>query len=188
MIFVGTDTASVIPKLQAASDDICQIPVTSAPQVYPEDGSGVSFMEFATGDKEKLGNCLNGWRDMFLDMYMFTQCNTVVAGTYSSFTQSAPLSYAMHKAKLHNHLLMNNTSFGGDFHPHYFCEMGKTGKRMDCYDTLSSWLRRNDALVSWGDLDSSKQKVRHEVMYPDPVSGPKMFQGTALMAAAESRA
>ena len=186
MIFVGTDTPSVILKLQSVSEETCQIPVTSAPQVYPEDGSGVTYDTFATADEEKFYHCLNGWRDMFLDMYMFTQCNTVVAGTYSSFTQSAPLSYVMHKAKLHSHHLEKTTSsLGGGGHPHYFCEMGKTGQRMDCYDTLGSWMVSKTTALSWGDLDTLKQKVKYEVFFPDLGSIPglaQLFDGTALIA------
>lgn len=187
LLYVGTDTASVVPQLRAASDLACRIPVVSAAQRHPGDGEGASFRAFANpkGEATETEACLDGWRDMFLDMYAFTRCNTVVAGTYSSFTQAAPLSYVMHKAKAYRRRSTATAASGdGDRHPHYFCEMGNEGNRMDCFDTLASWLRRTAPVVEWGNLAAPKQRMRHEVQFPSNVSAraihPMYFEGTAL--------
>ena len=172
MIFVGTDTGSVIPKLHVLSKATCQIPFVSAEQAYPEEGQSVTWSK-RYNDGEK---CLKGWEDMFLDMYFFTRCNSVMAGTYSSFTQSAPLSFIMHKAKLqlvkgHHHRL----------HPNFFCDIGVDGQRMDCATTLVEWLRQTPNMT-WGNLTARKQAMKHEITFPLIGVGPiGAFEGTLMM-------
>lgn len=179
MLFVATDTASVIPKLQSASKKRCKIPIVSAEQSYPQEGDGVSFQ--ATVDERKTQEeCLNGWRDMVLDMYLMSQCNTVIAGTYSSFTQAAPLSFVMQKAKLYNHEVTDTSTV----HPHYFCEVGVTGHRMDCFGSLDSWFI-NEPTDSWGDISSLRHIRKYELTYPIDQSSKAgeiqdFFKGTAL--------
>lgn len=160
MIFLATDTAYVVPKIRSLSNEKCRIPVVSADQAYPEEGEGVSFLAYG-GQRVNQKKCLNGWRDMVLDMYMMTQCNTVIAGTYSSFTQTAPLSYVFRKAKMYNHGMTNSSTI----HPHYFCEMGRNGDRMDCFDKLRSWINDEPAVVS-GNLSAAKHFRRIEVKFP----------------------
>ena len=181
MVFVSTDTASIIQKLQSISNAKCKIPYVSADQAYPEEGVGVSFLAYSGNhtDQEK---CLNGWRDMALDMYMLTQCNTVIAGTYSSFTQTAPLSFVLHKAQLYNHGMTTESSTA---HPHYFCEFGIAGDRMDCFDSLSNWIKKESTIVT-GNASAARQKRRMEVKFPvdhdssSTVSLGRFFKGTAL--------
>jgi len=57
--------------------------------------------------------------------------NTVIAGTYSSLPQSAPLTYMFQRAK---------EKKDPNIHPHYFCEVGSEGEYMDCYDNIRGWL------------------------------------------------
>jgi hypothetical protein len=172
MIYVGTDTGSVIPKLQNISSQHCQIPIVSADQAYPEMGKSVSF-KYKYNDNE---SCLKGWENMFLDMYMFTRCNSVVTGTYSSFTQAAPMSFVMHKAKWN--------SYHPATHPHSFCQLGPHGNRIDCYDNLKDWLERKPH-VTWGDDQAPNQEMRHELTFPSYNTGraselTELFQGTVL--------
>eukprot|EP00956_Cyclotella_meneghiniana_P018276 scaffold30310_cov50-Cyclotella_meneghiniana.AAC.4 len=179
MIFVSTDTASIIPKLQSVSNHECQIPYVSADQDYPEEGVGVSYLAYA-GRRVDQETCLNGWRDMVLDMYMLSQCNTVIAGTYSSFTQTAPLSFVFRKAGLYNHQMTNSSRI----HPHYFCEMGISGDRMDCFDNLSSWIKLVPVIV-WGNLNGTKHFQRATVEFPvdgesSNASITKFFENTVL--------
>ena len=179
MLYLATDTASVVPKIQSISNEKCSIPIVSADQAYPEEGAGVSFLAYA-GQRVNQTRCLNGWRDMVLDMFMMTQCNTVIAGTYSSFTQTAPLSYVFHKAKIYNNQITNSSTI----HPHYFCEMGISGDRMDCFDNLSSWIKNDPAVVS-GNLNAEQQFRRIEIKFPSDdktstASITKLFENTLL--------
>lgn len=175
MIFVGTDTGSVIPKLQNISSQHCQIPIVAADQAYPEDGKSVSFKY--RYDDDLL--CLKGWENMFLDMYMFTKCNSVIAGSYSSFTQAAPMSFVLHGGKSNSYKLAR--------HPHLFCQLGPHGNRMDCFDNIKDWLK-GIPKVTWGDGGAPKQPIRHEVTFPNKYASRankelrQLFQGTALMA------
>ena len=164
-IYIGTDTGSVITKFQAAAKS-CNIPILSAEQSRPEEGQSVSFLT----KYDTLEDCLKSWEDMFLDMLMFTKCNTVIAGQYSSFTQSAPMSYIFHKANSFNQrfgvadeiLISNATRINNLPHPHLFCDMGADGKRMECYDSLHGWLRQNMTFV-YGDVNAPAHYHRIEV-------------------------
>jgi len=169
MLFVGTDTGSVVPKLQAISNSMCNIPIVSAAQKYPEEGKSVSFHKFHKG-KNKDRNCLESWESMFLDMYLFTQSNSVIAGAYSSFTQSAPLSYIFEKAK-HNKHFGNGDAVDGDLHPHYFCEAGTSGDYMDCYDNVRGWLKLEHVSsfkIANATIDRTLSKSRRsvEILHP----------------------
>ena len=165
-IYIGTDTGSVITKFQAAAAKSCNIPILSAEQSRPEEGQSVSFLT----KYDTLEDCMKSWEDMFLDMLMFTKCNTVIAGQYSSFTQSAPMSYIFHKARSYNQrfgvadeiLISNATRINNLPHPHLFCDMGADGKRMECYDSLHGWLRQNMTFV-YGDINARAHYHRIEV-------------------------
>ncbi len=173
MVYVGTDTGSVVHKLQAASNATCHIPFVSSDQTFFEEGNSVTWSH-KYDDNTK---CLKGWEDMFLDMYLFTRCNSVIAGTYSSFTQTAPLSFIMQKAKQWNekHHRVN--------HPHYFCDVGVDGRRIDCATTLTEWLRQTPHMT-WGEVNATKQSMKHEITFPllnqgKGIAG--LFEGTLMM-------
>ncbi len=170
MIYVGTDTASVLKRLVEASLATCKIPVVSAPQEYPAAGASVSFSTKYRNSQK----CLKGWENMFLDMYFFTRSNSVIAGKYSSFTQAAPLSYVMEKAK-QNAQLSNS-------HPHYYCEIGKAGDSWECFDTLTNWMLREKG-TSFGRANAERQFRLLELEYPMPHLSYQinnLFHGSAL--------
>lgn len=212
MIYVGTDTGSVIPKLQKASNALCgsgskngtvpvPIPIVSAAQEYPEEGKSVSFLQKHKGQK-----CLESWESMFLDMYLFTQSNSVIAGSYSSFTQSAPLSIVFEKARLRARMMakmkmkmkeegqqhnnkgnntsnINNNSNNG--HPHYFCNVGKRGDSMDCFDNFRGWLAFEPAgrFGNWNSIPGATlEGVTVEVQFPSKPTVPitNLFAESAL--------
>lgn len=170
MIFVGTDSSMVVTKLQDASSATCKVPVVSTAQEYPEEGSGVSFAK-KYDDQEK---CLKGWENMLLDMYLFTLCNTVIAGQYSSFTQGAPLSYIFQKSK-------KNPGLSGA-HPHYYCELGKEGDALECFDNLKKWMLR-ERRSFFGNLKFERQNRFVEIQFPwirEMQVLKEIFAGTAL--------
>jgi len=170
MVYVGTDTGSVIPKLQSHSNKTCGIPFVSSDQTFVEEGKSVTWHK----KYDDLGKCLKGWEDMFLDMYLFTRCNSVLTGTYSSFTQSAPLSFMMHKSKQQQ---KEQQDKGNEqhHHPHYFCDVGLEGNRMDCATTLIEWLNRTSH-ITWGSLNGTKQRMKHEIMFPVMEAGGQIAQ------------
>lgn len=187
MVYVGTDTGSVVHKLQqAASNATCHIPFVSSDQGFFEEGGSVSWSHKYHDNDE----CLKGWEDMFLDMYLFTRCNSVLAGTYSSFTQTAPLSFIMYKAKQwqQQQQPQPQQEQGGNEekthhnlpHPHYFCDVGLDGRRMDCATTLIEWLRQTPHMT-WGSVNATKQSMKHEITFPLMEQGnviAHLFEGT----------
>eukprot|EP00546_Thalassionema_frauenfeldii_P003530 CAMPEP_0178932720 /NCGR_PEP_ID=MMETSP0786-20121207/22800_1 /TAXON_ID=186022 /ORGANISM="Thalassionema frauenfeldii, Strain CCMP 1798" /LENGTH=503 /DNA_ID=CAMNT_0020610095 /DNA_START=37 /DNA_END=1548 /DNA_ORIENTATION=- len=184
MIFVGTDTGSIVTRLQNASKSMCEVPVVSIPQEYPDEGKGVSFQVFTGSKKDVSKNekCLKSYEDMLLDMYFFTLSNTVIPGMYSSFTQTAPLFHILHKAKS-----SKMDEVDPDHHPHYFCDVGNAGDRMKCFNTLRSWALNRDEKFSYGNTTSPSQSPRLVEIQSPNINGADMgshikyvFKDTAL--------
>ncbi len=171
----------VISKLRAASEASCRIPFVSAEQAYPDEGRGVSFHQSYEVEEGKPNEqCLRGWVDQFLDMYMFTRCDAVVAGMYSSFTQAAPLSYMLRKSRDQG----ASSPRHDDAHPHYFCDVGATGTRIDCASTLKGWLDA-EPNMTWGNSNARKQARREEMHFPAIMRRDtditKLSKGTAML-------
>eukprot|EP00980_Cylindrotheca_fusiformis_P000383 scaffold92_cov85-Cylindrotheca_fusiformis.AAC.1 len=59
MIYVGTDTGSIIPMLHDISSQHCRIPIVSAEQAYPEEGKSVSFLQKYPNDE----SCFKAWEN-----------------------------------------------------------------------------------------------------------------------------
>jgi len=198
MIYVGTDTGSVISKLQNASKALCgssngnnnvPIPIVSAAQEYPEEGKSVSFSQ-----KQQTQKYLESWESMFLDMYLFTQSNSVIAGSYSSFTQSAPLSVVFAKARVMaqkkeeentiEEVIQGQHESGNsnDEHPHYFCNVNENGDSMDCFDNFRGWMTSDSVgrFVNWNSTansttsGSSSRKKNIHLLSADLHSGVKV--------------
>ncbi len=185
MIYIGSDTGSVVTTFKSIMESLsvynnCSIPVVSAEQVYPDAGSGVSFAQ----KYSRCSDSMEAWENMFLDMYFFTRCNTVLAGHYSSFTQAAPLSYVMHNAKRESKQNSHRR------HPNNFCELGESGRRMDCFDTMEGFLLE-EATFTFGDQNAPLQ--RHWSMLKFPASADleimrnqeddlnELFKGSAIL-------
>ncbi len=77
---------------------------------------------------------------------------SVIAGTYFSLTQSAPLSFMMHKAK---QALQHKQVDGNEqFHLYYFCDVSADGNCIDCATTtLIDWLDQTSRNMTWGALN-----------------------------------
>mmetsp|Transcript_31688 Transcript_31688/g.40942 ORF Transcript_31688/g.40942 Transcript_31688/m.40942 type:complete len:89 (+) Transcript_31688:1-267(+) len=68
----------------------------------------------------------------------------------------------MHKAKRQQ---LQQQGEGDEQHPHYFCDVGVDGNRMDCASTLIEWLNQTTSMT-WGVLNATKQRMKHEIMFP----------------------
>ena len=87
-----------------------------------KEGAGVSYrFKHATPEA-----CYQSWSNQFMDMTLLSASDTVIAGMYSSFTQSMPL-----RMMIANPVAENNKRF---------CEVGKTGENMHCMTSYSDWL------------------------------------------------
>lgn len=149
MIYLGTDTPSVIDQLQSIlknltiSHNCSYIPVVTTEQERMEAGTGISYGPQGVGGKDS-ELCYERWVSMLLDMYFISRSNTVVAGQYSSFTKSAPFTLATRKAQFYK---TNPDAPGARPFSNFYCEVGKTGKRLDCYDSYAGMHQAHPAFT-----------------------------------------
>lgn len=121
VIFLATDTEAVVDYFKT---NLKNFPVVVTPQHYPTKGEGVSY----NGYHANLSMCLDSWKYQMIDMYTLSEkTDILIAGQYSSFTQSIPLSR-----------ILND--------PHrsrYFCDVDKMALAMKCYSSkygMAGWL------------------------------------------------
>ena len=149
MIFLATDTRSVIQKLQTATRSH-GIRVVAFQQELPQDGAGVSFNhKFDTG-----AACLRGWVNQFIDATLLSASDVVVSGQYSSFTQSLPLVTILAPS-----ILAASHEPPADVPEEHakrlYCEMTSSGSDMKCFDDALEWVventgQRKALIVPWG--------------------------------------
>ena len=132
IVFVATDTAAIIPKLQAALDKIL---VVHWEQARPTEGSGVLFGE--QGKVNRQGEeCLDGWTNTFTDMMLLSHADILIAARPSSFTQSLPMAL-VYAAK------------------GTFCEVNPDASDRRCYKDFATWCCEGKTQFS---LEGIKQK------------------------------
>lgn len=129
-IFVATDTASVVDYFRQAFQD-SSVPILVTPQHYPTQGDGVSY----NGYHENLTTCLDSWKYQMMDMVGLGEfADILIAGQYSSFTQSLPLSRLLNDNNNNQH--------------RFFCDVDKWAQALKCYDStkgMASWFAGQDA-------------------------------------------
>ena len=84
----------------------------------------------------KDGGCLTAWESQLMDMVMLSLSDTVIAGRYSSFTQTMPLSLIFSDRR-RNH---QRNKYGGDYP---YCELGRDAKSMACFRSYQGWVGRS---------------------------------------------
>ena len=131
LIFVATDTESVVRMLQASFRNHTAgrgVDVVSLPQQRISPGLGVSY-------RLDDARCLDGWLDQIADMVLLSLADTVISARYSSFVQSMPLSLVF--AEMEE---SNNTKG-----KHPYCELGLQGEVMSCYNSIQAWRGRSQS-------------------------------------------
>lgn len=170
MIYLGTDTSSVIDQLQSIlknltiSHNCSEIPVVTTEQERMEAGTGVSYGPQGVGGKDS-ELCYERWVSMLLDMYFISRSNTVVAGQYSSFSKAAPFTLATRKAQFYK---TNPDAPRARPFSNFYCEVGDTGKRLDCYDSYASMHQAHPAFT-FGDTSEPMQAIYGGSAYRIPV-------------------
>jgi hypothetical protein len=160
LIFLATDTPEVIDKVQEAfasfrnttassTTSHTAIPIVVIPQHHPAPGEGVSYEGHGHAD---VSSCLDSWKSQFMDMMVLSEySNIVVAGQYSSFTQTIPLSMIFHhkdhkKYEAGHPRAQRSPTSSTSSLPRMFCEVGVDGNAMQCFDTFVSWITQKSTL------------------------------------------
>jgi hypothetical protein len=152
LLFLATDTPSLIPVVQSAAK-LHQIPAIIFPQDRLEENQGVSFAHWTEGAK-----CLAGWNNMWIDSMLLASSNVLVAGTFSTFTQVLPRTLVLGDART-------------------YCEVDRSGSRMSCFQDPLTWLfRQKHSEIQTYSLDDNKEPVLHKLalilpdIKPDPAT------------------
>jgi hypothetical protein len=162
LIFLATDTPTIIPHMQAAFGNY-SIPVVTVPQARIPDGEGISALyRHSTAQA-----CVETWKGQFSDMVLLGQSDVLVTGAYSSFSQTLPMALQFHKTAKRS---MTDTP------PQVgvFCEVGFDGLMMECFHDFQSWKTRRSTLPIWGNPKTRKQRNRHQVLLPNGFSQTKL--------------
>lgn len=176
LLFVATDTSSVIPMVErycsvTPLDDPIDtrrrsnqtITVLAYPQLRVPENGGVSYQVWERGD-----NCLRGWLASMTDMALLSQAHVLIAGMRSTFTQIMPLSIVLDNDTTDT--LRRNRPRRRE---QTYCEVSETGETMSCFTDMISWLFRRGTSHTFNldSVDSSQTvPVVHKVLVhlPEP--------------------
>ena len=139
MVFLATDGPSMVTKLTRALQPY-NIPLLTAPQSRVAEGTGIAAIYRHNGT----AYCFDTWRTQLLDMLLLAYSDVVVAGRYSSFTQTIPLTFQF----------AQNGSF---------CEVGMEGFHMECFDSYTSWLLHDQPAQRYGQPGGTRQHVAQQI-------------------------
>ncbi|VEU43986.1 unnamed protein product [Pseudo-nitzschia multistriata] len=155
LLFVATDDLAMVTKLENATRPY-NISVVSFPQFRPDPGTGVSYNK-QWKDSER---CKRSWADQMVDMVLLGASDVLVAARYSSFSMSLPLfalfsdslRYARRRTAREN--LSANDGSGTRYAHRMFCQSGRLGDGLKCFDDYSDWVRgRNPLATPTGKVD-----------------------------------
>ncbi len=146
LIFLATDQADLIPIIQDLTRHF-GVETITFPQTRLGKDEGVSYQTLKEGRP-----CLDGWMTSMSDMFLLAECDTLVAGMRSTFTQILPLSLVFAA----NRSLANNTTTKTtaaaqtrrNSAPWKFCETD--GYSLTCFQDRQAWLFRQDAALQQG--------------------------------------
>ncbi|KAL7568626.1 hypothetical protein ACA910_022725 [Epithemia clementina (nom. ined.)] len=119
----SSNTKTIVPTNSTTATTTLQndIPVVDYPHVRIGEGEGVILNNNKKNNNTNSSaeeSCLSGWRDALIDMMLLSSADVVVATSYSSFSQSMPLSIAMQESSF----------------PTPFCELTTTASTMTVLD------------------------------------------------------
>eukprot|EP00978_Attheya_sp_CCMP212_P002530 scaffold5140_cov53-Attheya_sp.AAC.4 len=143
-LFVATDGPVVLHHInETIHDHGFPIKLVSLEQENIE-FLGASFNLAGVSDDVKYQYCLKSWESSMLDMVLLSMADVVIAGVYSSYVQSMPLSLVLSR-----HGETKWASKGSDEWPASskpfppYCEVGPKGEIMTCHKNFRSVLGLN---------------------------------------------
>eukprot|EP00536_Pseudo-nitzschia_multiseries_P011191 jgi/Psemu1/28122/gm1.28122_g len=181
LIFVATDDPSAVEKIAAAANPL-NISAVAFPQLRLGNGTGVTY----NAKFDSSNNCLASWASQFIDASLLGATDVMIAGRYSSFSQSLPLTSifsdsivaaaaAATKKQTGGNVIANTTSAAKNasrFANRMFCEANHPGDGMRCYDDYVDWATNENMIYftsagqDWNSNRPLKVFHRKEIYLP----------------------
>ena len=166
LVFLATDGQQLISKLERALARY-SIPLVTVPQPRMPEGAGVAALH----SHDDIQFCLDTWKSQFIDMMLLSESDVCIAGRYSSFTHSMPISFQFGKVQQrfrhqqplqawqqHGPPIGSSTS-RDQMRLGVFCEIGTDGHNMECYDNFKEWIHQNSSLPTIGEPQPQNSTV-----------------------------
>jgi hypothetical protein len=145
LIFLATDQADLIPVIQHLTRQF-GVETITFPQARLGKDAGVSYQALKEGRP-----CLDGWMTSMSDMALLADCDTLVAGMRSTFTQILPLAMVFAADRDRSSTDKTTTAIPPTSRsraPWKFCEAD--GYRLTCFRDRQAWLFRQDTAFRQG--------------------------------------
>jgi hypothetical protein len=181
LIFLATDSSNATQMVAQLHQHLEQVAgslhvATSIPKVVTiqqprvPPGKGVSYQYMF----DSTASCLEGWTAQMTDMILLAESDVVVAGQYSSFTQTIPLSFQFTKATamkardLKNNSPTSRNENSKKLYPSsgLFCNVGALATVMECFDDFGEWMIGKSSFPLVGDPNSQKQDCKNLITMP----------------------
>jgi hypothetical protein len=105
---------------------------------------GTSFNLAGVSSDAKYEHCIKSWENSMVDMALLSMSDVVIAGVYSSYVQSMPLSLVLSRQGETKWAPKGSDKWPASFKPFPpYCEVGPMGEIMTCHKTFSSILGLN---------------------------------------------
>jgi hypothetical protein len=146
LIFLATDQADLIPTIQDLTLQF-GVETITFPQTRLGKDEGVSYQTLKEGRP-----CLDGWMTSMSDMFLLAECDTLVAGMRSTFTQILPLSLVFAGDRSPVNKTATTTAAAATTQnsraPWKFCEADD--RSLTCFRDRQAWLFRQDTALRQG--------------------------------------
>jgi hypothetical protein len=126
LLFIATDTASMVQDFRHELSG--KIKVLDYHQERVTSGGGVVFGEHGSRKSPTGDQCINNWKNIFMDMMLLASTDFLIAGRPSSFTQSLPMS-----------VVLGRHSENGE---HRYCEVAPNASQYHCFSDYQDWCCR----------------------------------------------
>jgi hypothetical protein len=144
ILFVATDGPVALHHLNATiRDHGLPVKLVSLEQEEAE-FRGEAFNLAGVSSDAKYQQCIEYWENSMVDMALLSMADVVIAGVYSSYVQSMPLSLVLSRHGETKWASDGNDKWPASFEPFPpYCEVGHKGEIMTCHKNFSSILGLN---------------------------------------------
>jgi len=138
MLFLATDNQDAVNYLNQTIHDQ-HVPVTLATYYQPDQlkFNGMSFYNETNEKTYDYSVCMDNWRNSMMDMVLLSMSDLLVAGMYSSFLQSMPISLVFNRAPFYS-TNISSYDLNSTLPFPVYCEVSHVGNAATCHSSYKS--------------------------------------------------